>query len=198
MLARPTALVAAAFLAAAPAHATQPNHDADCLPPHAKLVRATPEIIVYRTRHGASTVYGACWRASGRRMRIWATDLAISGRYVAYVEAACIVGGDCSGSIHLADVKARRNLRTIELPSAPYGVGARLVLAPTGALGYMDFDYHYDAKGNLGYTPEIRSVDATGAHVLDRADDIDISSLALGGMTMYWRKGGVGRSAQLA
>jgi hypothetical protein len=45
--------------------------------------------------------------------------------------------------------------------------------------------------------PQVRSVDKTGEHLLAASPEIDPTSLALAGSTLYWMQGGKPMSATL-
>ena len=151
--------------------------------------------------------YYGCLRRTGKRMFLTEayTDqldgtgpdfFRLHGALVAWAEGFC-GSEDCNPAAFTVDLRSRKTIRS-------YGDDRRdvdsyildLQVAPSGSLGLMQLDrQNPNAEGPRKYN--VISVTASGSTLLDSGDDIDGSSLALGGSWLYWTRAGQPRSASL-
>jgi hypothetical protein len=79
--------------------------------------------------------------------------------------------------------------------SVGLGPAVAIVVKGDGAVAWIVRDRE-ETKGGPGYY-QVHAVDKTGSRVLAAGTDIDPSSLALAGSTLYWTQGGQPASASL-
>ncbi len=183
-----------------------------CLGPHQRLIAADADAVVYRTppesrengeEYACSYVgkrafllgpppYGSAAGSGG------VGPIALSGPVVAY--AVGRFGGPQGHNVEEVWV---RNLATGKLlhrmpngsPAQPGDIGLGLTIAivvkSDGSVAWIN-----GAPEALG-TVQVRSVDATGSHLLAVSPEIEPDSLALAGSTLYWTQAGKPYSAQL-
>ncbi len=132
--------------------------------------------------------------------------VALSGHYAAYEVIANRLGcGFCHWGVAVRDLSSGRVVREVPTgtPTNPaleenYGVGptTALLLTDSGSVAWIT-----DAHGGEGRPSEggyqVHAADSHGTSLLASGPDIDPSSLALAGGTVYWMQGGEPRSASV-
>jgi hypothetical protein len=168
-----------------------------CSPRGAETIVANRKVRVFAVefspRAGEASYY-ACLR--GRRARVsrlgedvigggtglFLGRFQLKGRIVAWAETACYMSAGCSFDVYSFHVGRARELRQYS--------GSNLVamqLAETGSLAVIA--QAPDQEGRRAGTPAVVKVEADGATVLDKGEDIDSRSLAIGGSWVYWTRG---------
>jgi len=92
-----------------------------------------------------------------------------------------LAGGICSGAARTFDLRTRRTLRRASTGTSI----ATLVIGPRGSFAYI-------SSGG-----SVTKSDAGGEGVLDAAAGIDLSSLAIAGVHVYWMRSGMPQTALL-
>jgi hypothetical protein len=125
----------------------------------------------------------------------------LAGPIVAYEEVANALGcGFCHWAVLVRDLRTGRTLRKepTGTPLNPalnenFGVGptTAIVVKSDGSVAWIA----NAGKEEGGY--QVHAADRAGSRLLASGPDIDPSSLALAGNTLYWAQGGQPRSARL-
>jgi hypothetical protein len=183
-----------------------------CPPAHAQLLAADAQAQIYAVRespeytkvlgcatgHASADELGfaaAC--RTDRYMNVFCSGIdreVLAGPIVAYELVSGASGcGFCHWSVIVRDMRSGRMLRdeATGTPTNPafrenLGVGptTAIVLKSDGALAWIA----NAGVGEGGY--QVHAVDATGAGLLASGRDLDPSSLALAGSTLYWTQAG--------
>ena len=121
-----------------------------------------------------------CSRGDELDPQVW-----LRGTVVAINRWGCppdpLAGGICSGATRTFDLRTRRTLRRASTGTSI----AALVIGPRGSFAFI-------SSGGA-----VTKSDAGGEGVLDAAAGIDLSSLAIAGVRVYWTRAGVPQSALL-
>lgn len=216
--------IAQASTLTATALATGAEHGAPrCPGTHEKVVVADAQAVVYQARLPREEGRGIYACAYGHRSYVLGSGLArgpasggtggafgvddetLAGNIVAYEEVESFTEGHTKRIIVVRDLRTGRVMH--EAPTAeaqtPGDVGkgsARsLVVKSDGAVAWIVETVSGPTVGGIGPPTiyEVRAVDKTGSRLLASGGDIDPSSLALAGSTLYWTQGGQPFSAQL-
>jgi hypothetical protein len=120
----------------------------------------------------------------------------LHGALVAWSDGFC-GSEDCNAYAATVDLRTRKTTRSYADDRRDVSSFiADLQLAPSGSLGLMQVDQkNPDAQGPAAY--DVIGVTAAGSSLLDTGEDIDRSSLAIGGRWLYWTRGGQPHSAPL-
>jgi hypothetical protein len=185
-----------------PARAAAAPRDA-CFPSGARTLEASKRARVFsvRARGGARPVF-ACLHATGRRVRLGdridclgqaARDFRLAGRFVGFIAEFCPTPGGSGASLGLVDLRGGR----VRLVSGLFAFGGGVtdfVLKANGSAAWIE----RPEVGAPASTPHlVMKRDADGRAQLASGSDIDSSSLALAGSTVYWTQGGAPRAAIL-
>jgi hypothetical protein len=165
-------------------------------------IAANADVRVYR--RGTTRLYSAyaCNMRTGRRFSLGSFDgdedfsayeFRLRGRFVAYDRMTCVNGTECRAAVRVLDTRLARARRSETLPLRLRRVDG-LELSATGAVAWIR-ERRDLATGTSAV--EVRKLDAGGEAILDSAPAIDRGSLAIGGSTAYWLRGGVAQSASL-
>lgn len=202
MLLAPVAIAVALAAVTPPAQAAAAPREA-CFPSGARTLEASTRARVFslRRRGGARPVF-ACLYATGRRVRLGdrvecagqaARDVHLAGRFVGFIAEFCPTPGGSGTSLGLVDL--RRG--PVRLVSGLFAFGAGVtdfVLRANGSAAWIE-----QPEVGAPASAPLRVVkrDAGGRTLLASGTDIDSSSLALAGSTVYWTQGGVPLAAVL-
>ena len=204
--------------------ATTRKAPARCTPGQSRLITANPQVEVYRAP-GAITPYNGELRpvfgcAFGQR-RVYKLGTAfqcvepkymngpfcggidrevLAGPIVAYEQQATPCDPGCSWLVVVRDLRTGRTLR-----KEPTGVNTRFVgfregIGPTSAIviktdGSVAWIANAQEVEGGGY--QVHASDRAGSRLLASGTDIEPSSLALAGSTLYWMQNGKPQSATL-
>jgi hypothetical protein len=182
-----------------------------CFPHGTKTVVANAKVRVFlRAPKDSSrdTKYYACLLRSGKRTPLGASGGDQIGSY--YPHALRLRGPLLGWAYRVSGAKAfscRESARSVDLRTgrtiASFDDESRtacveitaLQMARSGALGLIDSATRYDQPAPVARS--VRSVTAEGVTLLDSGEDIEATSLAVGGGRLYWTRGGEPRSAPL-
>jgi hypothetical protein len=200
-----TALVV--LVAATPSSAARDR----CAARGAKTVKQTSAVRVYRQTRGDASIYYACLRSSGRRLRVAnivvdaGDDLSsgsvrpvlIRGTHVAVVESSFSdIGPDGSedAALTVADLRPHGRVYRVAISANPedqYEGFARVILRADGAAAWvLAGQREYDEVDVLGPT-------AKRPTPVAYAKGIDQDSLAFGGEGVTWVQAGTQRTAAI-
>jgi hypothetical protein len=207
------------LLAVAPTVAAYPRHKAafKCPPTNEGLVAVDAQAVIFRATtavyeghrresEGLQGVFGCAYgtrrayylgrpSSAGSSGSVSTYPIALAGSIVAFSEGKSFAYG------HSFDEIWVRNLRTGQLihrtpngsPAEPEDVGigdtTAIVVKGDGSVAWI-----VGTREQLGGV-QVRSVDKTGSHLLAASPEIDPTSLALAGSTLYWLQAGKPMSA---
>lgn len=160
------------------------------------VIDAGREGIVFRRGPRDDFIAYACSYATGKTRSLGQhaivgpgreTDrFQVAGRYVGYITAHCSSGAqDCDDYVTVLDLRTRRTTMQSSFGDL---TSEKLVLATNGSVAWVR---------KTGTLYEVRRIDGRGEAVVDSGSDIEPSSLAIAGSSVYWRKGGGVQSMQL-
>lgn len=208
-------LLTTAWVSAAPARRKTPTK---CTQVHARPITADAQAQVYEAPEVPSepglTVYGCTYRA-GRSYSLGGSssqqpeagpggesgvlDATLAGTAVAYAKTTFYEARGSRKVVFVRDLRTGRVLHEIltgtpvkpEPPTEGIGTVVALVVKSDGSVAWI-----------VGTDPEdgtyqVHALDATGSRVLATGANIDPSSLALAGSTLFWTQGGKPASAVL-
>jgi hypothetical protein len=151
--------------------------------------------------------YYGCLRRTGKRTfltdssteQVYSNGPSIfrlHGALVAWAESSC-GSDDCNTAAFTVDLRSRKPIRSfVESRQDVDSAITDLKLAASGSFGVVQVDTSNTDRS----TPpiyDIIGVTAAGSTLLDSGEDIDASSLAIGGPWLYWTRAGQPHSAQL-
>lgn len=199
-----TALVGAVL--AAGAAPPQVQAAIPCRKQGVRLIEQTAHARIFGECRGRELRYYARLYRSEVRIRLDTprssgaiTKAALAGRFAAYVETH-VAKERLSFSVAVLDLRSRRVVhRWNEDSYTPaqrfYGV-ADLALTAGGSVAWID-EFNSDSDPTIRY--EVRKTDDVGdAVVLDSGPDVNRTSLALSGRTLYWTNANRASSAALS
>lgn len=203
-----SAIVAAALLhVAAPAGAkAAPGRTSfRCSPARRHVIAADAQAMVYTVRKSEESVeYRGCVYGSTRSYDVGGTHecfgpggcsgtgrLALAGMMLAEEYSHIVEGGRAEWIVEVENLRTNRLLDRM-----PTGVSANPELIGTGfaaaivvkADGAVAWITEYPAHGGTEY--EVHALDSTSQRLLATGTNIDPSSLALAGSTLYWTQAG--------
>lgn len=129
---------------------------------------------------------------------IWTATLMLAGTDVAFWEES-----QRSAPLIVRDLRTGRVLHKLRMGTPPLiepdaGYATAIVVKSDGAVAWI---VGHEFVGPEGHGPppvyEVEAADKTGRRLLATGSDIDFSSLALVGSTLYWTQGGKPVSASL-
>jgi len=121
----------------------------------------------------------------------------LAGPIVAYEESIDLTGGHDKNVIVVRDLRTGRVIHKVPTAETRFpgdvgnGGATQLVVKSDGAIAWIV------KTANEPTTTEVHAVDKTGSRLLASGGDIDPSSLALAGSTLYWTEAGKPMSAVL-
>ncbi|MCW3020186.1 MAG: hypothetical protein JWN10_2494 [Solirubrobacterales bacterium] len=212
--------LAVSSTSAANSHRTTPK----CPPGHPRVIAADRQAEVYKAPFVRELPYihriFGCTFRTGRTYKLGeapephyggpggasgVVNETLDGTVVAYTESVYSAFGGGSDVVIVRDLRGGRVLHEVPtgtqaptgvppMPQPPQiGIGpvAALVVKADGAVAWIV------ATGRANGTYQVHAIDETGSRVLASGADIDPSSLALAGCTLYWMQAGTPFFARL-
>jgi hypothetical protein len=191
------AVVVVAVLLGGWSAAASARHERTCQARGSQTILANGYARVFLSAHG---IYFGC-RYGGRPIRLGTGGVDYSLRNfrlvrerLAYAYVYCNRYQDergCEARITMLNLRSRAKRSRRFLGTG--GVGG-LELGRRGSVGFLLPGIHEQFADNV---TRVYALGPNGLTLLDSGDDIDADSLALGGSTLYWRKGGQVASASV-
>jgi hypothetical protein len=197
------ACVCLALTAATPAQARKhrPNR---CAMRASTTIAANSQVRVFRRETVSTVTVYACRYGRGKRFTLGRADTAdgqgentyletVAGSVVAYAiqpfDDSQRYNPDFEGfstTIHVLHLKTGLDTSAVAVPNVPSSSASALVLHPNGSAAWT---------AKAGSAIDLRRLSIDGkASLISSGADIDGTSLALGGSTLYWTQAGVARS----
>ena len=175
------------------------------------MIAADPHAQVYEAERNTLKVYGCAGHGRsyllgevvaeighGPFSGVSTKTLALAGTDVAFWEE-----GERSSPLIVRDLRTGRMLHKLQIGTPPLieadnGYATAIVVKSDGSVAWI-VGHSFGAAESLGPPPvyEVEAADKPGRRVLASGTDIDPSSLALAGSTLYWTQGGKPASALL-